>query len=258
MAASERVLRGRIWEHDKFLGEPRFEIESSDILAAADYMSNARIDSHPFFLDDIVTARSLQLWAEQELVISSSFSQALAAWVSTLDNCHIRAVCLPVLAGEHGRVVANRSATAHPALAEAMCRSIGTDLASIKILPATQQFIDQMNEAARDPMTGVGFLGVGNERFLIPEYTAVMHCFSRTLPSASYRAFLSANIEEDGWHNELMEDAGRGLISLGFDSAKYLTGARWGVDCRMVYLDELYKICQDPDELIGSLSTEIC
>src|SRR5215469_9780630 len=231
------------WTYRDYLEVPDFDFEIPEIREAESYLTEVAIDRHQFFECAAKQPEYLQLWAEQELIVSSLFSQSLAEWIGRLDNCYVRRVVLSVLVGEHGE--GSLGATgAHPVLAESMCVSLGTKLDRIVASPATVEFVAEMKTATRHVMFGAGFLGIGNERMLIPEYSAAMRCFEIILPKASYKPFLLANIHEDSLHSELIERATRGLVSLGYDPKGFLDGAWTGVNSRVRYFDKLLEICE--------------
>jgi len=135
-----------------------------------------------------------------------------------------------------------------------MCKSLGSRLDHIRPLAGTVEFVGDMERATLDPMFGAGFLGIGNEKMLIPEYTAAAKCFEGVSPDSAHAAFLSANIEEDVGHSMMIERAVRALASLGYDPQIFLDGARHGVDARVRYFDRLCEVSMEPGILWDSLS----
>jgi len=245
------------WNHSRFLARPNFAAEVRQIDAASNYLSASRVGNHRFFEAAEDSILALQLWSEQELVISSMFSQALAAWLSSIHNCHVRAAVVPVLAGEHGTFRRFEAVGAHPALAEALCISLDSSLELIPVLAPTRHFLVELAGNAKEPMVGAGFLGIGNEKMLLPEYRAVRRCFAKRAPHSSFHDFLDANIDEDEGHHRLIELAVRGLVSIGYDAEEFLQGAIRGVDARITYLDGLSELHKNNRELAGLLSSTV-
>lgn len=223
---------------------PRLVDTPTEIREAIAYQEDARVDEHPFFDYATSSAPALTLWAEQEYFTSATFSQVLALWVSTIDNFHIRTMVMPVLTGEHYVDVSDAARRCHPNLARNLCLSLGLDISSSTAIEPTLNFIDAMQASALSPLFGAGFLGVGNERMLVPEYGAVKACFVQCLPNADFRPFLDANIEDDKWHHALIERAATAMVSQGFNAADFVEGTKQGVDARLSYYDELLEFVQ--------------
>jgi hypothetical protein len=245
------------WNHNKFLTRPNFALEVKEIETASSYLSASNVGCHRFFDAAKVSLLALRLWSEQELVISSMFSQAVAAWISSIHNCHIRAAVIPVLAGEHGKFRRFEAVGAHPILAEGLCISLFSNLDAIPVLDPTRDFLIELAGNSKDPMMGAGFLGIGNEKMLLPEYRAVRHCFANIAPQSSFHDFLDANIDEDEGHHRLIELSVRGLVSIGYDAEQFLQGAIRGVDARIAYLDKLFEFYANDCGLVGLLSSTI-
>ncbi len=98
-------------------------------------------------------------------------------------------------------------------------------------------------------MFGAGYIGIGNERLLVTEYSAVLASISTASADAGvFRPFLAENIAEDSWHAALIERAASGLASLGYPPLDFYDGAVAGVDARIAYydaLDGLYSVGDD-------------
>jgi hypothetical protein len=230
------------WSYARFLGVPDFELALPEIAEAAKYGDAAKVSQHPFFRLTHEKPSLLKVWAEQELITSSCFSQVITEWMATIDNCHIRTLVFPVLQGEHGRMSGHIAKRSHPYLAEKLCRSLGSDLNAISALEPTQNFIELMEESSETPLSGAGFLGIGNERMLIEEYGAVRDAFQVAWPTADFEDFLDANILDDIEHHQLIERAASALVSLGGDASTFLDHAIRGVDARMSYYDDLVRL----------------
>ena len=230
------------WSHQRFYAIPEYRPLHPIIGQAVSYLEGCGVEKHPFFDLAVKQPLALKTWAEQEMIVSSNFSQALAEWISTIDNCHVRTLVMPVLAGEHHELTKGKASKAHPALAERLCISMGTVLDSTVALSPTVSFLDAMFGAAEKTIFGAGFLGMGNERMLIPEYSAVSAAFQVAWPAADFASFLDANIKEDHVHHRLMEEAATALINLGEAPAEFLAGACSGIDSRIAYYDQLLEL----------------
>jgi len=123
---------------------------------------------------------------------------------------------------------------------------VGLELQNIAPLPCTSQFLNVLSAASGNLLAALGALGVGNERMLIPEYTAVKDCFAATWPEAKYSGFLDANIHEDVAHTEIIERVASRLITSDADAQCFYKGAITGVDARMTYYDELQRYADIP------------
>jgi hypothetical protein len=242
------------WRHERYLGHPNFGLRVPQIEAAIAYEEAARIDTHQFFELASSSKETLQVWAEQELITSSCFSQVITEWFATINNCHIRSKVMDVLVGEHSPIENGLATRCHPYLAEMLCRSLGSDLVAIKTLEPTRNFIREMEDSAARPLAGAGFLGIGNEKMLIPEYSAIRRVFHRVWPEAECDPFLDANIEDDMTHHRLIEEAAAAMVSMGGDPEEFLEHAKRGVDARIIYYDELIQhlAIQSRGSAIGS------
>lgn len=213
-----------------------------DILRTVDICSTARIGEHPFFDLCRINERALRLWVSQEFWISSLFSQALALWLSSIHNAHVRAMASDVYTGEHHEVsaggVANR---AHPVLAAKMCRDLGIDLRKTRPLVMACDFNESLAMAACRTMYGGGFLGIGNELMLLDEYGSIMDAMKGSAPNiaAIPRDFLEENIHDDKFHHVELQQAASLLAHFGYRIQEFVDGATDGVAARVRYYDDL-------------------
>lgn len=201
----------------------------------------AEIERHPFFAHALENPSALVLWASQEAVVTTPFSQALFATMAHIDNVHVRAVLMPVVVGEHGafevdRCLASRS---HPWLIWRLCKSLEIPEDGIKATAAVSKFVEVLFSAVANPMRSLGLLGVGNELLLLAEYGAIYKCFEKHFPNAHYADFLKSNITEDEGHTMLIERAATALHHMGHSADEYLEGAKIGVSARVSYYDAL-------------------
>lgn len=233
---------------------PRIFASPEFIATAKNFVRDSRIEDHAFFSLARASRSAAQLWAEQELIVSSAFSQALASWLALIDNVHLRALAMPVLAGEHGELVGDVASRAHPTLALLLCRSLGSELGNVRPLEATLTFVREMETASKDVMFGAGFFGIGNELMLLPEYREMLSVFELVAPESSFRSFLNANINEDEWHHEFLERLANGLTDFGFRKTDFLDGARKGVSARVEYYDNLAVLARRPGDIAAALS----
>lgn len=226
---------------NSYFSPPSFSV-FDEIEEAREYQESVRIDQHPFFDIACRNPEALSVWAAQEAVVTGPFSQLLMLVGSKITNVHLRAVFLPVVTGEHHRLVNGIAAASHPWLLNKLCLSMKIDVSTIRPTPAVLGFLNRLEAEARSLMRGIGALAIGNERMLIPEYTAVRSCFAKVLPSVDYLPFLNANIEEDRQHTALLEKVAEGLVGFGHAPSAFLVGARAGVDARVRYYDDLVEM----------------
>lgn len=201
----------------------------------------AAIEHHPFFAHALANPAALILWATQEAVVTTPFSQALFATLAHIDNVHVRAVLMPVVAGEHGGFEADSGLAprSHPWLIWRLCKSLGISEDRIKATAAVSEFVNVLFSAIETPMRSLGLLGVGNELLLLAEYEAIYKCFEKHFPDAHYADFLRSNIKEDEGHTMLIERAATALHHMGHSADEYLKGAAIGVSARVTYYDTL-------------------
>jgi Iron-containing redox enzyme len=207
--------------------------------------SAAKIGDHPFFKLAERNKEALMLWTAQEAAVTNPFSQILFATLSQIRNVHVRALLMPVVAGEHGRVIDNRASKSHPWLIWELCVSLGLDQHPIVPTPALLEFVSTLERTISNPMLALGALGIGNELMLLSEYSAIHRCFEALTPEAKFSKFLNGNIKEDECHTKLIEDAAVALRNSGFDSDDFLAGAALGVSARVKYYDAIFDIFRD-------------
>lgn len=213
------------------------------IVAGRNILSQAQIGNHAFFAFACKNRRALEIWAMQESVITNHFSQILFYLLSQVRNVHLRAVLMPVAAGEHSPVRNGIAYNAHPHLLSKLCKDLNIDVSTIVPLPFTLAFAQLLTDCTKSLLYAFGVLGIGNEALLVPEYTAVERAFSCHYPSEVYRRFLRANIEEDKSHANLFEIAATCIMKSEADQQSYIQGARDGVSTRISYYDFLLEYC---------------
>jgi hypothetical protein len=209
------------------------------VRAAHAYLASARIGDHPFFLSARGNPAALAVWSSQECVITNHFSQTLFALIAMVGNVHVRSILLPVVAGEHSPIKNGLAVGSHPHLLAKLLEDIGIKSGNVKPLPFTVHFAEALTNSLQSTIFGLGFLGIGNEAMLIPEYTAVEGLFSLLYSRDLYRPFLRANIEEDRTHASIMESVAIALCRGSYDEYLFLRGAEAGVDARIRYYDDL-------------------
>jgi pyrroloquinoline quinone (PQQ) biosynthesis protein C len=229
----------RRWQYDVWFAPPRNVTRHPAVSEALRYASDRRIDSHPFFRKASKSKQALELWVSQELIVTGAFSQILLRVCAMIENVHVRTMVMEVVDGEHGPLRAGMAGASHPWLLHQLGESIGLAPASVQILAETEEFLAALETKAREPLTGVAAVGVGNERLILPEYAAVKRCFDACWPGSEYRAFLDANINDDLRHSELLADVGTIMIDNGADPQSYLRAAIESVDDRYHYYDRL-------------------
>jgi len=233
-----------MWQHDEWFA-PAPSAEPHPAIALADELvANCRIEQHPFFEHASRSRSALRVWAAQELAVTGPFSQLLLVLAAKIRNVHIRAMVVEVAYGEHGTPGASIASASHPWLLDKLRDSMGILPQEVEILPETWQFLAELQEICElSPLAAIGALGIGSEKLLIPEYTAVKMAFEKSLPDCEYQTFLDANIDDDTWHAVLMSKAAGALIALGSEPEHYLEGARVSIDARMSYYTTLLASC---------------
>lgn len=210
--------------------------------AAERLAADAELEKHPFFICALADPRAVLCWLTQELIITNAFSQLVLAAAAVLPNVHHRSILAEVASGEHGKFRDGAARAAHPSLLERLRTSIGIERSDVKPLAPTVHFLSRLASRIPDPIASVAFIGVGNERLIEPEYTAVEKCFDRHFPDASYRPFLHANVNEDILHSNLCYDLADALIETEADRDRYISEARLAIASRVQYFDELLKL----------------
>jgi hypothetical protein len=226
----------RFADHFTPLHPGKFAREVRSVSKLAD---ESGIENHAFFDLAALDRRALEFWSAQEAVTTNAFSQLLLLCCAHLPNVHARATFLPVIAGEHHELRSGIASRSHPWLLKRLCESLQVDVRRISPAPCTLLFIKALADCVVDPLSGLGALGVGNERMLVPEYTAVESAFRTCIPTADFSGFLNSNINEDVGHSALLEALGTYLVGSATDLEKYTKGARIGVNARLHYYDHL-------------------
>jgi hypothetical protein len=244
-----------MWHYEEWFA-PAPSAESHAALEFADKLvADCHIERHPFFQHAARSRQALRIWVAQELVVTGPFSQLLLALAAKIPNVHIRAMVVEVAYGEHGRPDDCIAPGSHPWLLDRLQRSINTHQNELRPLSETEGFLDQLRDiCAVSPLAAIGALGIGSERLLIPEYTAVKMAFEACWPDCEYEAFFNANIEDDAWHAALMSKAANALINLGGDPNDYLEGAKVSIGARMSYYTVLLASCLEAEN--ASLVTD--
>lgn len=207
---------------------------------AEDYVVRKRIESHPFFVYAKDSRSALAAWVSQEVVVTGIFAQLLLKVAAEIKNVHIRAIMMEVISGEHGsNTPAGVASRSHPWLLHKLRVSMELQENEITPFAETEEFLQIMYEECSRPLSGIAALGIGNERLLVPEYTAVKQTFEHCWPEAAYKGFLNANIQEDINHSKLMREIAGELISKGGLADEYLNGASRSVDARYTFYDKL-------------------
>jgi hypothetical protein len=244
--ASEHVARRWVvepvrksWSYSSYFSHTAFEAIHPTLQEANDYLRQADIGKHAFFDLASKDRSALRIWATQEAVITGPFSQLLLLVAARLTNVHLRGGLVEVIRGEHNSLKDGKAEHSHPWLLHRLCVSLDVDPAEVVPLPPTLDFLGVLADSATNVMMALGALGVGNERMLIPEYSAVRRCFDQCFPEADYEGFLMANISEDSEHSAIIEQMANTLINSGMDPDDYLRGAIRGVDARITYYDTL-------------------
>jgi hypothetical protein len=234
-------LRLDQWDYGVWFMPP----PTTDLHPAVDeveaYIQSQKLEDHAFFKAAYESERALKLWVCQELIITNAFSQIVLFSAATLVNVHLRSMLTDVAFGEHG-VVRNRLANrAHPWLLNQLRDSMNIAMDEVTPARATRSLIKRLAESTNHPLTAVAWIGVGNERLIIPEYTAIKSCFEHCLPNVNYREFLDANLNEDIGHSRLCYEVASALIALGADADHFRREAIASVDSRIQYFDELLR-----------------
>jgi hypothetical protein len=230
------------WDYKGYFDSHAPHDPHAAILQANTYQEAAAIENHPFFEVASQDREALRLWTSQEAIVTGPFSQLLLLAAARIDNVHLRAGLIEVIRGEHNNLKDGVAQSSHPWLLHKLCLSVGLTGVDVKPLPATLRFLQALSDAMNTMLGSLGALGVGNERMLIPEYSAVRSCFENIYPDADYKGFLSANITEDTEHSAIIEKVANTLIATGADPQQYVVGAMKGVDARVAYYDDLVSI----------------
>ncbi|WP_155372680.1 iron-containing redox enzyme family protein [Catellatospora vulcania] len=229
------------WVYSEFFDVPT-DVELDPAVEELEtYIDEIRLQEHPFFSSAMADVEALRLWVSQELVMTNAFSQIVLSAASAIQNVHLRAVLAEVAYGEHGALKGSKAAKSHPWLLNQLRDSLNISPEEVRPMPPTVRFVERLVHFLDDPLTAVAAIGVGNERLIIPEYTAVRKCFSNLLPNAVFQPFLDANTTEDIVHSRLCYEAASRMIALSNGNSRklYLEAGKSSIDSRVKYFDEL-------------------
>ncbi|WP_433607897.1 iron-containing redox enzyme family protein [Dactylosporangium sp. CA-139114] len=230
----------RDWDYDSRFRRVEFPDLHPAVIEADALVDRCGVEHHRFFTIAGRSRDALALWVEQEVFVTGVFAQLLSLTASTIVNVHLRAMFNVVVHGEHGPTTRDEAKFAHPTLLHNLRESMGIVEDDMRLAPPTQRFLEAIARSMTSTLSALGSLGVGNERMLVPEYSAVEKAFDQAWPDAGHRAFLRANIEEDTEHSAIISRIASTMISMQPETAsQYSSGAKSGVDARMRYYDEL-------------------
>jgi len=234
------------YSFDDWFEAPGHEERHPVVSAALNYADESGIEKHAFFSFAARSPEALRIWVSQELIVTGPFSQALLRLSALEKNVHLRAMMMIVINGEHGRVIKQKAPGSHPWLLNQLRLSMGMAKNEVQPVEETLEFLDLLNQEVESSIRGLAATGIGNERLILPEYSAVKSCFATCWPSTNYAKFLDANIGEDMRHSELLADVASVLIRHGADADLYYDAARRSVDSRVRYYDRLLiRVAQD-------------
>ncbi|MFD3473033.1 hypothetical protein ACFWWM_43340 [Streptomyces sp. NPDC058682] len=206
---------------------------------AMDYADGIGLEEHRFFEIAASSPVALRAWVTQELIVTGPFSQALLRLAALVPNVHMRAMVMVVIGGEHGRVVGGRAPGSHPWLLNELRKSMGIEKKEVQPLSETVEFIGVLDREVGSVIGGLAAAGIGNERLILGEYSAVKLCFEACWPNSKYARFLDANITEDFQHSDLLADVASILIEQGASPVEYYNAAMRSVDARVKFYDRL-------------------
>ncbi|MDI1463223.1 iron-containing redox enzyme family protein [Catellatospora sp. KI3] len=230
------------WHYDEWFAPVAGDVSHPAIIESITYVDESRIQDHPFFAAAGVSRDILRLWVSQELIVTNPFAQLLMNLAASLGHVHIRSMIMQIARGEHGPLRDRVAPLAHPWLLHQLGGSVGLTPGDVTPFAETVEFLREIESAcATSPLTAVGVLGMGSERLLIPEYTAIKGAFETGWPDCDFRRFLDANITEDEQHASLMEVVAASMIELGADPSDFVKGTQIGVDSRITYYTRLHQ-----------------
>ena len=233
----------KTWNYDEWFAKPA-ALQHKALKDAEAYVKEIRLDKHPFFTIAQRSVDALLLWTKQELVMTGPFSRIVLRAASMVENVHIRSILMEVAHGEHGKLDGVFAKASHPWLLHLLGESLQIDKDSVTPLPETSAFLLGLEADLQHPLSAIAGIGIGNERLIIQEYTAVKRCFRAVLPQAVFEPFLNANLEEDVGHSRLCSLAAACLIKNDSDASFYLNAAKKSVDRRVSYFDALRARCE--------------
>jgi hypothetical protein len=210
------------------------------VVIAHSFIARAELHKHEFFARADESQSLLRIWVGQELFVTNPFAQLLLGLAAQVGNVHLRSLIVSVANGEHSGVkngIANKS---HPWLLHELATAMKVDFARPVELRGTRAFLASLEVAcARSPVAAVGALGIGNEALLVPEYSRVLLAFERCIPEIHSSEFLTANINEDRHHAEIMDLVASVMLRSGASEDEYLAAADASVNARLAYYDSL-------------------
>jgi hypothetical protein len=238
-------LHMKEWKYSLFF-DPLSDVPAHPVVQVIEqYIEHRQLDKHPFFELARDSKSALTLWAAQELVMTNAFSQLVLRAASCIPNVHARAVLVEIASGEHGFSRRGIAKNAHPWLLSQLGSSINLDLVQIAPAEPTRMFIRRLTSHIDTPLNMLAYIGVGNERLIIPEYTAVKKCFSEQWPESRYKLFLDANLDEDISHSQLCYLLASMLIQSVQDAESFKSAAIASIDSRFEYFDGLHAIVEN-------------
>lgn len=233
------------WKYRQFFERLPDVPENPVVREIEEYIDERRLDEHPFFQLAIDSKAVLALWASQELVMTNAFSQIVLRAASLIPNVHARAVLAEIAFGEHGAARRGFAKHAHPQLLDQLRASINLDPMAIKPAIPTRDFISRLVSHLANPLSALAYIGVGNERLIIPEYSAIKKCFAQQWPECNYEPFLKANLVEDITHSKLCYELASMLIKSEEESREFKAAAIASIESRFQYFDGLQSIVED-------------
>lgn len=230
---------GKQWSYSDWF-EPSSASDAHQVIALGEeYVEQVAIENHEFFVLASHSVEALKIWVGQELVVTGPTAKLMLRLASMIDNVHLRSRMAAVAWGEHSIPKNGIARRAHPWLLHRLGISLGVDSEAVSPLPETIAFLECIAMDCYAPLPGVAAIGLGNERLIIPEYTAVKRSFAQAAPETTYEEFLNANINEDVRHSALLREVAAVLIDSGADPNEYLSAGKRAVDARIGYYDRL-------------------
>lgn len=227
------------WRYDDWFIPVVGDTEDVVIAEAEEYVQRCGIENHPFFELAASSRYALQEWVSQELIITGPISQLMLQVGAQLNNVHLRSQLVTVVSGEHCVVRQGTAKRAHPWLLHRLRESMGISPQHVRPRQETLRFLAVLAEECLGGLTGIAAIAIGNERLVVPEYSAVKRSFASAWPSSEYEAFLDANIYEDERHARLLAEVAALMISKGGSPDAFLAAAKRSVDARIEYYDSL-------------------
>lgn len=227
------------WSYADFFSPPTGLGLHPIIKEVENYILNIKLENHEFFIEASHNKAALRIWMTQELVMTNAFSQIVLNSASKIKNVHERSMLTEVAFGEHGIARNGFAKRSHPWLLNLMRESSGLDVVEVYPLNSTVNFIQRLHEGCGTALSAVAYIGVGNERMIIPEYTAIIKCFDEQWPEVNYEPFLAANLKADIGHSELCYQLASIFIAKGSSAEEFYQYATASVDSRYQYFSDL-------------------